>query len=167
MHSMSAESPSPLRSAPQRSRHGWWIVLALLAAATVAGLLLDEHLDVTSQAMVYVLAVALASYVLRWVQALACAFGAVNLLNYFFIDPKYTLRVEAPENGIALVALGTVALAISHLGTALRQEAETARLNEQRARQLQALATEMASDSEPGEVKQIADQDLRKTYEKD
>ena len=38
----------------------------LLTAATVGGFLLDHHVSLTSQAMVYVLAVVFASYRLRW-----------------------------------------------------------------------------------------------------
>jgi K+-sensing histidine kinase KdpD len=53
--------------------------------------------------------------------------------------------VESQEHFIALGAMLVVALAISHLATGLRRETDLARLNEQRARQLQALATELAN----------------------
>src|SRR6185369_2519115 len=122
----------------------WAVVLGLLAAATVAGFILDRYVPLTSQAMLYVLAVVVASYRLSWVPSLFCALAAVILLNFFFVPPRFTFEVETQENLIALFTMLAVALVISHLGTALRRETEAARLNERRARELQELATELA-----------------------
>jgi len=154
-----AASPSP--TWPVRDR---WVVLGLLAAATAAGVLLDDYVSLTSHAMLYVLAVALASYTLGWVPSLVCALAAVVLLNFFFVPPRYTFLVEAPENLFSLFAMLTVALAISHLGTALRRETETARRNERRARQLQELATELAGATQPAEVNLLAQRHLSNAF---
>ena len=69
----------------------------------------------TSEAMVYVLAVVLASYAVSRTAAVVGAVGAVLCLNFFFIEPRYTLQVDARENATALVAMLAVALVISHL----------------------------------------------------
>ncbi|HXD40461.1 MAG TPA: DUF4118 domain-containing protein [Ramlibacter sp.] len=130
----------------------WAVVLGLLAAATLAGFVLDRYVSLTSQAMLYVLAVVVASYRLPWVPSLFCALAAVILLNFFFVPPRFTFEVETQENLIALLTMLAVALVISHLGTALRRETEAARLNERRARELQELATELASATGPQEV---------------
>jgi two-component system sensor histidine kinase KdpD len=95
--------------------------------------------------MVYVLAVAVAAYKLDWIGSSVCAVAAVTALNFFFVPPRWTFEVESQEHFIALGAMLVVALAISHLATGLRRETDLARLNEQRARQLQALATELAN----------------------
>src|SRR6185369_7223872 len=113
----------------------WAVVLGLLAAATLAGFVLDRYVSLTSQAMLYVLAVVVASYRLPWVPSLFCALAAVILLNFFFVPPRFTFEVETQENLIALFTMLAVALVISHLGTALRRETEAARLNERRARE--------------------------------
>ena len=128
------------------------MVLGLLAAATVAGFILDRYVPLTSQAMLYVLAVVVASYRLPWVPSLFCALAAVILLNFFFVPPRFTFEVETQENLIALFTMLAVALVISHLGTALRRETEAARLNEGRARELQELATELAGAATPQDV---------------
>jgi two-component system, OmpR family, sensor histidine kinase KdpD len=130
----------------------WAVVLGLLAAATVAGFVLDRYVSLTSQAMLYVLAIVVASYRLPWVPSLFCALAAVILLNFFFVPPRFTFDVETQENLIALFTLLAVALVISHLGSALRRETETARLNERRARELQQLATELAGAAGPQDV---------------
>ena len=124
----------------------------LLAAATAMGLLLDRHVSLTSLAMVYVLAVVIASYRLGWIESTVCAVGAVTALNFFFVSPRWTFEVDNRENFIALATMLAVALVISRLATGLRRETGAARLNEQRARQLQALATELAGVSSPEDV---------------
>ncbi|WBY03000.1 DUF4118 domain-containing protein [Ramlibacter tataouinensis] len=141
-----------------------WVGCGLLVAATVLNLLLDRHVSVTSEAMVYVLALVLASYTLGRVASLCCAIGAVTLLNFFFVSPRYSFRVDAQENLFALFALLAVALVISHLGTGLRRETEAARLNERRARQLQEMAVELAVAALPAEVLAIAHRNLNRAF---
>lgn len=128
------------------------IAASLLAVATLLGFALAEYVSLTSQAMLYVLVVVVASYTLPRAASLMTAVAAVILLNFFFVPPRYTFQVDAPENLTALFTLLAVALVISHLGTAVRRETEMAHLNERRARQLQELATELANCSNPLEV---------------
>lgn len=156
---MSAAAPSAAPVGARTARDGW-IAGGLLAAATAINLLLDRHVSVTSHAMIYVLAVVVASYTLGWLPSLLCAVAAVTLLNFLFIPPRFTLLVDAPENLFALLAMLAVALVISHLGTALRRETEAARLNERRARQLQELATELAAAALPVQVHALAQRHL-------
>ena len=132
---------------PQRSlspARSWLVVAFLLAAATACGFLLDRHVSLISQAMIYVLAVVIASYKLDWIASAVCAVGAVTAMNFFFVPPRWTFEVENQEHFIALVTMLVVALVISRLATGIRRETEIARLNEQRARQLQGLATELS-----------------------
>lgn len=143
----------------------WAVVVGLLAAATLAGLVLDGRVSLTSQAMLYVLAVVMASYRLAWVPSFFCAFAAALLLNFFFIPPRFTLQVEARENLIALATMLAVALVISHLGTALRRETQAARLNERRARELQELATELAGAQHPKDVASLGLAALQRSFE--
>lgn len=160
---MSAEgvSPQPARTWPV---HDGWVVLGLLTIATLAGIVFGKYLSLTSQAMLYVLAVVVASYTLPWVPSLICAVAAVTLLNFFFIPPRFTFQVDARENLLALLAMLAVALVISRLGTALRRETEVARLNERRARQLQELASELASATLPAEVLLLAQRFLNRAF---
>lgn len=120
-------------------------MFALLMAATVAGWLLDSHVSLTSQAMLYVLVVVLAAYTSTLLVSVVCALGAVTALNFFFVPPRWTFAVDSQEHLIALFTLLVVALAISHLAAKLRRKSELARLNAQRAHQLQALATDLAN----------------------
>ncbi len=124
----------------------------LLTAATACGLLLDRYISLTSQAMIYVLAVVIAAYKLDWIGSAVCAVGAVTALNFFFVPPRWTFEVESQEHFIALATMLVVALVISHLATGVRRETEIARLNERRARQLHGLAANLSSVTSPEEV---------------
>lgn len=128
------------------------MVVVLLAIATAFCFLLDHYVSLTSQAMIYVLAVVIASYKLDWVESVVCAVVAVTALNFFFIPPRWTFEVESQEHFIALVSMLTLALVISHLSSGMRQESQIARLNEQRARQLQELAVHLAGATSSEDV---------------
>lgn len=132
----------------------------LLTAATVGGLLLEPYVSLTSQAMVYVLAVVIASYKLDWIASAVCAVGAVTALNFFFVPPRWTFEVENREHFIALATMLVVALVISRLATGIRRETDIAHLNERRARQLQALATDLANAASPQAVLALGQQAL-------
>ena len=129
--------PHENRSARRSARvSGWLSVLALLAAATLCAMALDQHVTLMSQAMIYVLAVVIASYKLGRLESVVCAVGSVSALNFFFVPPRWTLAVENRELFVALAAMLGVSLVISHLAAGVRRESQAARQSEQRARQL-------------------------------
>ncbi len=117
----------------------------LLAAATAWCAALDPYVSLTSQAMIYVLAIVIVAYRLEWQQSAVGAVVAVTALNFFFVPPRWTFEVESREHLIALTVMLLVALVTSHLAASLRRETRHAALSERRARQLQSLATELAS----------------------
>lgn len=162
--SIDAELPVLLDHPSARPRRDGAITLGLLAGATAINLLLERHASLTSQAMVYVLAIVLGSYAVSRTAAVIGALAAVVCLNFFFIEPRYTLQVDAQENVTALLAMLGVALVISHLAAASRRETESARLNARRARHLQELATELGGASLPGEVHGLAQQYLGRAF---
>ena len=119
-------------------------VVALLAAATAISAWLGDEVSLTSQAMIYLVAVVIASYAFERLSAVVCAVGAVVALNFFFVPPRFTLAVEHHEHIIALGAMLMVALLVSYLSTALRRESAAAQQSEQRATRLALLAPELA-----------------------
>lgn len=142
----------------------WAGAAALVLGATVLGLALDSHVSLTSLAMLYLLAVVVASYRLGWLQSAATAVAAAVALNFFFVPPRWTFAVESRDNLIALAAMLAVSLVISHLVRSLRREAALARLNEQRARQLQTLAMALASVHDAAQVKALGLQALHDAF---
>ena len=132
----------------------------LLVLATAACFLLEPHVSLTSQAMIYVLAVVVAAYKLDWLTSAISAVAAVTAFNFFFVPPRWTFEVESQEHFIALGVMLVVALVISRLATGLRQETEVAQLNERRARQLQGLASELSDLTAPEQVLKLGQQAL-------
>ena len=134
----------PVVNTAYRPATSWAVVVFMWVAATAGGFLLDHHVSLTSQAMVYVLAVVIASYLLRWLQSVVFAVGAVTAFNFYFVPPRGTFAVDSQEHLIALLAMLVVALVISHLSAALRSEADVAHVHARRARLLQDLASSLA-----------------------
>jgi two-component system sensor histidine kinase KdpD len=141
------------------------VFVSLMVTATAGGFLLDHHVSLTSQAMLYVLAVVLAAYTLDWLSSVVFAITAVTLFNFFFVPPRWTFEVDSREHLIALFTMLLVALVISHLTTALRRETDIARRNEQRARQLQALASALSGVGSAQEVMALGHDALALAFE--
>jgi two-component system sensor histidine kinase KdpD len=156
-HATTATYPSTLKS--------WVIVGVLLIGATAGGFLLDHHISLTSQSMVYVLAVVVASYRLKWLQSVVCAVGAVTAFNYFFVPPRWTFEVDSQEHLIALFTMLLVALVISHLASRLRGETEVAQLNMCRASQLQELASGLSVVTTAEEIASLGQTALASAFE--
>lgn len=157
-----AESQPRHRSAPWAPDA--WRAAILLGATTAVAFALDAHVSLTSLAMVYLLAVVLASYTLGWLASAATAVAAVTALNFFFVPPRWTLEVESRDHLIALTAMLAVSLVISHLARGLRRETALAHLNAQRAQQLQTLATELVSAGTPEAVHALGLQALEQAF---
>lgn len=156
--------PAPAEPLPARPWRDAGVALALLVAATAINLAVDDGATLTSQAMVYVLAVVVASYTVSRLAAVLGAVAAVLCLNFFFIAPRHTLRVDAQENMTALLAMLGVALVISHLAAVSRRETEAARRNESRARRLQALAAGLADAATPDAVQALVQRFLARAF---
>lgn len=134
----------------------WGQLLLLFIAATLLCYWLDPYISLVSQAMMYVLAVTIASYVFNQRQSITTVLLAVVALNYFLIPPHGTFRVDNAENLFTLCSLLVLALVINRLATHLRQETTTARKSEQRALQLQKLAQQLSTANAMQEVWTIA-----------
>lgn len=130
-------------------------LVALLAAATGSAFLLDQHVSLTSQAMLFVLAVLIAAYRLGRGASVLAAFAAVATLNFFFVAPRWTFQVDQSENFIALMTMLVLALVINRLASGMRRATELAQLNQQRALQLQRLLLDLSNAASTHEVQTL------------
>ena len=157
---MNTPSPNSSSSSLFLQAKPWLTVLALLVAATGGSFWLDHEVSLTSQAMLYVLAVVVASYRLGLLPSTVMAVAAVTAFNFFFVPPRWTFAVDGQENVIALAVMLLVALVTSRLSTSLRQETQLAQLNATRAQQLAALASALSGANATQEVEALAQQAL-------
>ncbi len=152
-------TPTPELRQNSAAKNWLWVGL-LLGLATASCFLLEPHVSLTSQSMIYVLAVVIAAYKLDWLTSAVGAIGAVFAMNFFFVPPRWTFEIESQEHFIALGVMLVLALVISSLATGLRRETEIAQLNEQRAQQLQGLASHLSEAQSSEQMLQLAQQAL-------
>jgi K+-sensing histidine kinase KdpD len=119
--------PAPLE-APGRA---FLFATAAVAAAVLASIALQGLLPVASLALVFVCAVVLVAVRSRKTVATYAALLSSLAYNFFFTEPRWTLRIDQPADVAAVVTFLVAALAVGHLaGRHVAQVAERARLLE-------------------------------------
>ena len=138
----------------------------LIAAASGVSAVLDRHVSLASQAMLYLIAVVIAAYVCDRLTAIGSAVAAVTALNFFFVPPRYTLAVEHREHLITLATMLGVALLVSWLSGRVRSESQSAAASERRARQLSTLAAELLDAADEAQAVAAGERALRSAFER-
>lgn len=95
--------------------------------AIVAGIVLDQTLDVRNLALVFLMAVLAAAVRGGLGPALYASLLGAFAFNFFFLEPRYTLTVRDPESVVALLFYLGVALVASNLTAAVQRQAAAAR----------------------------------------
>jgi two-component system sensor histidine kinase KdpD len=123
-----------------------WLLAALAAAlATGLGALLDPFMSVAGLAMAYLVAVVLCALTLGRGPGLLCCLLSVSALNYFFVPPRYSFRVEGAEYWWTLSVLLGLSLALNALIAGLRERRASAERGQARAAQMQVLGEALAA----------------------
>ncbi|MBB4092124.1 sensor histidine kinase [Brucella pecoris] len=107
------------------------IGIAITGIALVAGLLLEQFLDVRSIALVFVVGVLGVAVTLGLWPALFSSVLSAFAYNFFFLSPLYTLSIADPESVVALIFFLFVSFIASNLASRVQRQAAAAR---QRAR---------------------------------
>lgn len=84
------------------------------------------HVNHTTVALTFLLAILAVSTVWGLSVSVAMSLAAVMAFNYFFLPPLLTLTVSDPENWVALLAFLITAVIGSHLSSRARRQAEEA-----------------------------------------
>jgi two-component system sensor histidine kinase KdpD len=102
------------------------ISLGMVVVAFLVGLLF-QRFGITNVALVFLTAVlaSAASYGL-WPSLFACLVATLAY-NFFFLPPRYTFTIAAPENVVALFFFIVVAFVASYLSARVRAQAISAR----------------------------------------
>lgn len=99
----------------------------LVAVAIIVGIGLDQMLDVRNLALVFLMAVLAAAVRGGLGPALYASLLGAFAFNFFFLEPRYTLTVSAPDSVVALLFYFGVALVASNLAVAVQRQAASAR----------------------------------------
>ncbi|WP_232411029.1 DUF4118 domain-containing protein [Methylophilus sp. 5] len=120
------------------------VLIAGLALVTSLGLFYFTLLGVTVIALLYMLCVLWAAYFLRFSHALLTAVIAVLLINYCFIEPRYSLGIASLQSWVMLSVFATLALIVSRAMQQLKQQRQQAQHAAQQSRFFQSLAELLA-----------------------
>lgn len=110
------------------------VVIAAIAAITAVDFRL--HVNPTTVALMFLVAVLMVSAYWGLRYALVLAVGATAAFNFFFLPPIGTFTIADPQNWVALFAFLVTALVASNLAERARSEAEGA---QQRRREVERL----------------------------
>ena len=116
---------------------------AMVAVATGLGWLIQDLLDLSNVALIFVVPVLAAALAWGLGPGLAAALLTVLGYNFFFLDPLYTFRVSDPENVAGLVLFSAVAALASGIASRTRAQALIARQEAARSAALYAFAKKL------------------------
>lgn len=140
-------------------------VLALgLILITLAGLQFFPLLGVTVITLLYMLCVLWAAYFLRFSHALLTAVVAVLLINYCFIEPRYTFGIASLQSWVILTVFAALALTVSQAMQQLKQQTQQAQQAAQQSRFFQSLAELLATHTEVESLLQAACQHVQAVF---
>ncbi len=127
----------------------------LIAALSVGGITLigrSLHLNPTTIALAFLLAVLGISASWGWRQAVFMSVIATVALDYFFLPPIGALTIADPQNWIALFAFLVTALEVSQLSERARRGARSAVERRQELERLYAFSQLLLSSDNPAEL---------------
>lgn len=112
------------------ARLGYLVSVLGTAAVTVILIPFREHINSTTTALAYLLAVLFVALFWGSGPALLASVVGVLCFNFFFLPPLYTLDIAHSENWIALFAFFTTALVVGQLSARAKRRAEEAERSE-------------------------------------
>lgn len=111
-------------------RYGYLVSVFGTAAVTAILIPFREHINSTTTALAYLLAVLFVALFWGSGPALLASVVGVLCFNFFFLPPLYTLDIAHSENWIALFAFFTTALVVGQLSAHAKRRAEEAERSE-------------------------------------
>jgi two-component system, OmpR family, sensor histidine kinase KdpD len=120
-------------------------ILVVVAIVIITAIDFRLHLNHTAVAMMFLVAVLLASAYWGLRYAVLMAFLATAAFNFFFLPPIWKLTIADPQNWVALFAFLVTALVASNLGERARDEAERAKQRRREVERLYGLSQRILS----------------------
>ena len=116
-----------------------------LILATVLCFAMFPFFDLSNLIMVYLLAVMVTATDCGRGPAVLVSLLSVLAFDFCFVPPRFSFTVDEAQYIVTFAVMLVVALVISHLATRLRQEAQSARLQERQATAMHGLSRQLAS----------------------
>jgi len=123
-----------------RSRSVLWTVAAC-GAVGLFGFVFGDRVELAFACVIYLLLTIIVAWQARFRAAVVTAIYATLSLDYFFTEPKRTLRFVSIADFASVTAFASVALLVSHLSNRVRQQAEDLVLQRESQRALHELSS--------------------------
>jgi two-component system, OmpR family, sensor histidine kinase KdpD len=162
-----AEQPSPALVSRTVTWRDYAGALGIVLVPTILGTILrgvGGSVPTIDAAMLYLLAVVLASARYRQGPAVTAALVGIASFDFFFVHPFYTFSVSDVRYLLTFCVMLLVALVLGGLTGRIRDQAEAAREREQRTAALYALSRELASAQRREEVLAAAVRSVEDTF---
>ncbi|MEZ4236590.1 MAG: DUF4118 domain-containing protein [Myxococcota bacterium] len=127
----------------------------LVGAATAIGWALRTALDETDLLLVYLMAVVVAAFRLSRPASVLTALGAVAALNFCFVEPRFTFRVDERRYLVTFAAFAVLGLAVSTLAAQARDRATVAARREAEAQALFRVGRALAGAGDAATIARI------------
>jgi two-component system sensor histidine kinase KdpD len=127
--------------------------LAIVAATTLILWLLRDRLTFTNASLTYMLVTLIAAVRLGTGPSVAVAVAGFFSLNFFLVQPYYSLHVAAARDLLDLIIFLAAALIAGSLAAYARQQAEAAGLNAEQQEILYSLTSALNPLTEPGAIR--------------
>jgi len=140
---------APIEAPRQRRQSTYWPAAVVWLLAWLAMGLLDERVDISNQALILVLAAALAALWLPAVVSMVVCAVAVMTFNFSFVPPRGTFTVDLHQHVLLLITMLAVSWLIALLMARQRRLAVDAQVQFQRAEQLRDFGEALRDAAEP------------------
>jgi two-component system, OmpR family, sensor histidine kinase KdpD len=136
-----AASEDMLRFDREKTREAAkWSLTGLLGSALLTLSAFHFHLNFAAASFCYLLLVVLLSLSGDLVSCALVSLTAVACLDYFFVEPVLSFRVEKPTNVLALASFLVAGLTVTRLAAKARAKAAASQMDHQNLHQLYELA---------------------------
>ncbi|HSC12971.1 MAG TPA: sensor histidine kinase KdpD [Rhodanobacteraceae bacterium] len=126
--------------------------IAVVAAITVASLVLNEYIERTNLVMLYLLGTVLVAIRFGRGPSVVASVLSVSLFDFLFVPPTWSFAVSDAQYLITFAVMIATGLIISNLAARGRRQASVARQRERRSGELYALSRELAQNRDLGEL---------------
>ncbi|MEO6519804.1 MAG: sensor histidine kinase KdpD [Pseudoxanthomonas sp.] len=144
--------------------HDAAVVLIATLLAVLVSWLAERWVGLDDLSMVFIVAVVVVAARTRMTAAVATAVLCFLAYNFFFIEPRFTLQISAPQGVTTVFLFLVAALVAGRLASRLRMQVVALRAANTHATALQALGRQLASAADLGQVLSAARVSLQAAF---
>ena len=139
--------------------------LLMVAAATLAGLLIEPRFGNSPVDLLFIPPVLAAATFYGLSPALVAAFASALSFNYYFTQPIHTFRIDKPEDIVTVLVLFIVAVVTSQLAARVRGQARRADANANRNATIAGVAHNLLTCRTKQEIGDVACKEIARVFD--